>query len=160
MLFRSFYMMIGVPGSGKSTWIQQFLDSHPEEFVIISSDDLIEEYAQSQNKTYDQVFKEYVGIAEKQMYENAKIAFDKNINVIWDQTNLNPRARSKKLRLVPNRYHMTAVVFSTPGVQEHQRRLDSRTGKTIPQFIIENMIQTMVPPNYEEGFAEIVYITI
>jgi adenylate kinase family enzyme len=41
-----FYMLIGVPGSGKSTWTKTFLESSDEEYAILSTDGYIEREAQ------------------------------------------------------------------------------------------------------------------
>ena len=48
------YILIGLPGSGKSTWIRN--NQTKDDFVVISSDDEIEKYAKSQSKTYSEVF--------------------------------------------------------------------------------------------------------
>jgi glycopeptide antibiotics resistance protein len=55
------YVLIGVPGSGKSTWIknQKWTDT----CVIVSTDEFVEEYAKSVGKTYSEVFNDYMSTA-------------------------------------------------------------------------------------------------
>ena len=52
------YVLIGLPGSGKSTFRDKHIAANPTiEFVTCSTDDLIEEFAAKEGITYDQAFK-------------------------------------------------------------------------------------------------------
>ena len=103
-------MLIGVPGAGKSTWIANQL--WVNDCVYISSDQLIEEEAQRQGKTYNDVFKDYVNTAISLMLEQAVSAREAGKNIIWDQTSVNVKSRKKKFQMLPDYEHI-AVVFST-----------------------------------------------
>lgn len=149
------YMLIGVPASGKSTWVEKYKG----DALVISSDDLIEAYAAEQGKTYNEVFKEQIKIATKIMLEHAEAAFAADQDVIWDQTNLTAKGRAAKLNIVPEHYEKVAMVFSVPGREEWLRRLDSRPGKTIPRNILEGMLSTQQMPTEEEGFHDIVVVS-
>jgi predicted kinase len=146
-----FYMLIGVPASGKSTWRSQ----HAGNAVIVSTDDIIEQTATASGRTYNEVFKENIKFATQLAEQRMIEAFDANLDVIHDQTNLTPKSRNPKLALVPDNYEKIAVVFLTPEDAEWQRRLDSRPGKTIPQNILMGMRDSMVFPDPEEGFNRI-----
>ena len=65
------YMLIGVPASGKSTWVEQ----NKGNALVISTDNLIEAYAANLGKTYNEVFKEQIKIATKIALEHAEAAF-------------------------------------------------------------------------------------
>lgn len=148
------YMLIGVPGSGKSTWLRTMgLDT----LVVLSTDDKIEAAAAAQGKTYNDVFKSEITAAEKQMYKDAETAFAADCDVIWDQTNITAKTRSKKLRIVPEHYDVVAVYFETPNDVELQRRLANRPGKTIPANIVMGMKSQLEEPKHSEGFVEIIY---
>lgn len=148
------YMMIGIPGSGKSTWIKN--QDWNTNTVLISSDKLIDEYAISVNKTYNEVFDEYVGIATSKIFELANNAKKDGKDVVWDQTNVSVKSRKKKLDLFPD-YHKIAVYFNTPDDNELEKRLKSRPGKHISQRVIYQMKDSLVIPTIDEGFDEIWY---
>ena len=62
------YILIGVPGSGKSSWVaNQMFDWNRT--VVASSDGHIERHAKSIGKTYNDVFKDYAPKAMKLMNE-------------------------------------------------------------------------------------------
>lgn len=148
------YMLIGVPGSGKSTWLKYMgLDRE----TVLSTDDKIEAAAAAQGKTYNDVFKAEIAAAEKQMYKDAAEAFAADRTVIWDQTNITAKTRKKKLAIVPEHYDVVAVYFATPDDTELNRRLANRPGKTIPANIVMGMKSQLEEPTHDEGFVEIIY---
>jgi predicted kinase len=146
-------MLIGVPASGKSTWREKYKG----DALVVSSDDLIEEYAKSQSKTYNEVFKEQIKIANKIVMENVQAAFAADQDVIWDQTNLTKKSRASKLAMVPEHYRKTAVFFAIPLEEEWQRRLNSRPGKSIPSYVLDSMVELMEMPEQDEGWHTIDY---
>lgn len=146
-------MLIGVPGSGKSTWVKS---QDPLKYNLISSDNYIENVASKEGITYNEAFNKHIKAATDNMNKMAKYAFDNGRDVIWDQTNLTIKSRKAKLAMVPSHYKKTAVFFTTPTATEHKRRLDSRPGKTIPYHILKNMAETMDPPSYQEGWDHII----
>ena len=148
------WMLIGVPGSGKST----YRASLPSDATVLSTDDQIEAIATGLGKTYTEVFRDHIASAEKDMYQQAMRAFAAGDDVIWDQTNLTAKTRAKKLIMVPDQYEKIAVYFNTPESAELQRRLDSRKGKTIPANILMGMASQLQRPTREEGFDRIIEV--
>ena len=148
------YVLVGVPGSGKTTWIgHQAFDW--DNTVIISTDRYVEQYAIAMNKTYSDVFKEYMPTAVDKMAQAAVDAFKANKVVVWDQTSTSVSARAKKLRMVPAHYTKIAVVFETPRKDIHDKFLN-RPGKKIPSEVIQNMISNFVYPSVSEGFDKVI----
>lgn len=155
------YMLIGVPSSGKSTWIASH-DWDWNNTVIISTDNIIDRRAEAQGKTYSDVFQSEIKSATAEMEQNLRQAIKANKNIIWDQTNLTPKTRRSKLEKIPNNYKKIAVFFKTPSEQELHNRLTKRAteiGKHIPRNIVLGMISQITPPSYDEGFDEIVSIS-
>lgn len=144
------YMLIGVPGSGKSTWIK----NNKHDAVVISTDDYVERAAEKQGKTYSEVFKDVIGFATDQMEKDIIQAVRNERDIIWDQTNLTAKSRKAKLAKIPDDYHKVAVFFPVP--KDLRDRLASRPGKTIPEPVVLSMINQLQPPTKEEGFDEIV----
>lgn len=151
------FMLIGVPASGKSTWVQsQNFDL--ENTVIASSDNHVEEYAKSVGKTYNDVFKEFANKAVTQMMADVEHAISNNLVVVWDQTNTTAESRIKKLKKFPSHYEKIAVVFPVPTYDELDRRLKSRPGKNIPSVVMKNMIANFQVPTANEGFSQIINV--
>ena len=144
----SLTMLIGVPGSGKSTFIKNM--PHFEKYVILSTDNYIELKAKENNRTYNEEFPHSIKDAETQMYKDLEDAIANGKSIIWDQTNLTKKTRAKKLTKIPDHYDKMAFFFNVP--DDLNERLASRPGKTIPVYVINNMIETIEKPGLDEGF--------
>lgn len=149
------YQMIGVPGSGKSTWIKN--QDWAIDIPVVSTDNFVEAYAKEQGKTYNEVFKDYMPIAVRLMANQALVCQANNLDVIWDQTSTTVNSRRKKFNTLP-KYEHIAVVFKTPDTDELAKRLASRPGKNIPYEVMQSMINHFEMPTEEEGFTEIWYV--
>jgi predicted kinase len=149
------YILIGVPGSGKSTWVNN--QEWKNDCAYISTDQYVEKYALREGKTYTEVFQEYMPTAVDLMAAAVVEARTKNQDVIWEQTSTSVESRKKKFRMLPNYYHI-AVMFKTPAISELQQRLANRPGKTIPWEVVLNMIDQFEIPTEKEGFKEIWHV--
>jgi predicted kinase len=149
------YQLIGVPGSGKSTWIKN--QEWAKDCAIVSTDMWVELEAERVGKTYSEIFDEYMPKAVRLMANNVELARDKGMDIIWDQTSTTLAARRRKFNMLPDYQHI-AVVFKTPQPEELARRLNSRPGKTIPDHVVKGMIENYDMPTEDEGFAKIWYV--
>jgi predicted kinase len=148
------YQLIGVPGSGKSTWIAQ--QEWAKDCSIVSTDHWIEVFARELGRTYSEVFDLFMPAAVRAMSAQVALAEQQGRDIVWDQTSVSVASRAKKFAALPN-YEHVAVVFATPEPAELARRLAQRPGKTIPDSVMQNMINSFEQPTLEEGFAEIWY---
>ena len=148
------YQMIGVPGSGKSTWIKN--QDWALGLTVVSTDSFVEDYAKTQGKTYSEVFDDYMPTAVDLMSKVVVHAREHGHDIIWDQTSTTVKSRARKFRMLPDYEHI-AVVFKTPDKEELARRLAGRTGKNIPDHVMRSMIDHFEMPTQEEGFREIWY---
>lgn len=146
------YQLVGVPGSGKSTWVANQLWTN--DCAYISTDAWVDLEAKRQEKTYSEVFEEYMPKAVNIMTEHVKLARDSKQDIIWDQTSTTVKSRTRKFNMLPDYEHI-AVVFGTPDHEELTRRLANRPGKEIPPNVISDMIENFQMPTEEEGFKEI-----
>jgi len=147
--------MIGVPGSGKSTWIRNQIWALG--LTVVSTDTFVEDYARAQGQTYNQVFRDYMPTAVDLMAQQVVFAREHGHSVIWDQTSTTVASRRKKFHMLPD-YEHVAVVFGTPEPAELARRLAGRPGKTIPDHVMLSMLQNLKEPTLEEGFQEIWHV--
>jgi predicted kinase len=146
------YQLVGVSGSGKSTWIKS--QDWASDCVVISTDEFVEAYAKEQGKTYSEVFVEYMPTAVSLMADKVIEASNAGKDIIWDQTSTTINSRLRKFNMLPHYEHI-AVVFKTPEHKELFRRLRSRPGKEIPEHVIASMIAFWQDPTEDEGFKEI-----
>lgn len=154
-------VMVGLPGSGKDYWIDQFIKQNPtQKWHVASSDAIIEAMAAEQGKTYSEVFDSSAKSAMKRMDSEVTEAIKNRENIIWNQTNMAPGKRKSILSRFPKEYVKKAVVVTTdPDV--HRYRLKNRadtTGKSIPGHVIKSMRDNYVEPTREEGFDEIIHV--
>lgn len=149
------YQLVGVPASGKSTWVSN--QNWISDFVIVSTDSYVDKFARRMNQTYSQVFDKVMPRAVRLMARKVNLAKRQGKDIIWDQTSTTVGSRKKKFRMLPEYDHI-AVVFSTPNMLELQKRLNSRPGKNIPDHVIQNMIKNFDMPSDSEGFVEIWYV--
>jgi heterogeneous nuclear ribonucleoprotein U-like protein 1 len=155
-----YYMLIGLPASGKSTWTNNFIQSNPDT-VVISTDNIIDEYATQLNTTYDDVFDSYIDIATEKMKENLELAFYNHSRIIHDQTNLSKKSRKTKIdKIDKSKYNIIAVVFNVDNdiLVERLNKRAFDIGKSIPHNILENMKKSYCEPIMSEGFAQILYV--
>ena len=150
------YVLVGVPGSGKSTWAKS--QDWLQDCVYISTDELVEEHARQVGKTYTEVFNDYMPEAVELMTKQVIEAREQGRDIIWDQTSTSVASRKKKFRLLPNYEHI-AVVFHEPPINELKERLANRPGKIIPWEVVSNMINNFEMPSTNEGYKEIWYVT-
>jgi predicted kinase len=146
------YQLVGVPASGKSTWIKS--QDWAGDCVVVSTDEFVEDYAKEVGSTYSEVFDDYMPTAVKLMADKVVRARESGKDIIWDQTSTGVKARARKFNMLPNYEHI-AVVFRTPEKEELDRRLASRPGKNIPDHVMRSMIEHFEMPTEDEGFKEI-----
>jgi predicted kinase len=147
------YIMVGLPGVGKSTYIRANLSN----MVVHSSDQIIEDYAQSINSTYDDVFRDYIDEATKIFKQNVQDSIKNNESFIVDRTNLTKKSRRAILSSLPKKYSLKAIVIEVDDII-HTKYLNSRKTKTIPQSVIDNFKTIFEFPTTDEGFVDIIHI--
>jgi predicted kinase len=149
------YQLVGVPGSGKSTWVSN--QDWVKDCAMVSTDMWVDLEAERVGKTYSEIFNEYMPHAVRLMANHVELARDKNMDIIWDQTSTTFKSRARKFNMLLDYEHI-AIVFKTPDTEELKRRLASRPGKEIPDDVVQSMIDNFEMPTEEEGFKEIWYV--
>ncbi len=139
-------IMVGPPGSGKTTIAESICDKF-DNFVIISPDKIREEVTgdisnQTQN---DVVFGRVYGQLRTNL-ENGK-------NVIYDATNCRSTYRYKIIDVCKDYAYTIICIMSTTPISECIRRNDERS-RIVPEDVIEKMYFNLRkhPPIIFEGY--------
>ena len=101
------YMLVGIPCSGKSTWVSTQYWSIP--CACINTDKWVDIYAKEVGLTYSEVFTDFMPTAIGLMTEEVITARELSRDIIWDQTSTTIKSRKKKFLMLPN-YHAIAVI--------------------------------------------------
>jgi len=141
-----FYMMIGLPASGKSIIAEEIAER--KNAVIISTDELRQELLGDVNSQSDNnlIFKE----AEKRLKEN----INNGKNVIFDATNVNYKKRIDWLNRF-NKYDVKKIAILVATPYEECLERNAKRERKIPEEVITRMYHNFYIPQYFEGFDEI-----
>ena len=95
---------------------------------------------------------------------NLRLAIKEGKDVLWDQTNLTSKKRTKVLKKFDNTYrkvcHCVLPPMNEEQEQELQRRLKSRQGKHIPANVISRARNSFQIPSTNEGFNRVQFYDI
>lgn len=158
-------VFVGLPASGKSTLREQHelvgVDKNTYQY---STDDAIDIYATLVEKTYSEVFKEYSKEATRIADAGLENAMNLGYDIIWDQTNMSAKKRQKILNRFDNNYRKECICvlppFTISQKKELDRRLNDRTGKFIPEHVMQSMQNSFQLPSTNEGFHNVKYLDI
>ena len=160
-------VMVGLPGLGKSTLVEdqrKVYERIDMDVFVYSTDNYIESVASAQGKTYDEVFADTIKEATENMENFLQYAIEDGRDVIWDQTNLGVGKRRKiinRMKQAGYQVRCECIIPPEAGWLDDQKvwanRLRNRSGKTIPQNVLTNMIESFVVPTIDEGFDMITF---
>lgn len=143
------YVMVGCPGSGKSTFLKNKVNS--ENFVVVSRDAI----RFSLLKEGD----EYFAYEEKVLlifYDAINKFLAEGKNVFVDQTSLTPKARKKLLDKVWGYDAANAIWIDEPlEVCLARNRKREGTKSFVPETELCKMYHRLKPPTLDEGFKTI-----
>lgn len=142
-----FYMMVGLPGSGKS-YLAQSLVSGSDNYRIHSSDALREElYGDVNTQEHnEELFVE--------LHRRIKDDLRNGIDVVYDATNLNKRRRAGFLRELRGiSCWRICMVVMTP--YEQCLEWNKQRDRSVPEDVIRKMYLNWQPPHWIEGWDDI-----
>jgi len=134
---RTLYVLSGLPGSGKSTWAEDFKKTHKEPTFIIASDDIRVELG-----GYPQYFKEETKVWELFYSRMNEPLIYNDVNVIMDSTCLEDKFRKLVLEKSQKFDRKVLVFFNiSPSIcktRNENRESDRRVKESAMDIMIEN----------------------
>ena len=147
---QALYVMVGLPGAGKSTYSKRLAECLPNG-VVYSFDD-IEEAMKSDGSAY------YAGHSVmRETYRRIASSLKNGQQVIFDSTNVIRAQRETFLSLVDGLnvtdLRKICVVIDTPlgKCLEHNLERD----RNVPESVIYHLAKKFEQPSYEEGWDRI-----
>lgn len=142
-------LLMGCPGSGKSTWASNHLDKNT---VIISRDDVRFDMVSEDEEYFSkekEVFKEFI--------RNINLTIECGYDVFADATHLNEASRNKLIRSISVPVDEINIVWIKTDLNIALERNENRKGTRayVPRGVIRRMFYQMTPPSFEEGFKNI-----
>lgn len=144
------YVMCGIPGSGKSTFIANHINNKTDKYVsrdeirfsMVAED---EEYFSKEKE----VFNEFADQINK--------ALSQGYNVFADATHLNEKSRNKLLRAITEKPSSIECIWMRTPLEAALERNENRKGTRsyVPRGNIRRMFYSMTKPLFEEGFNTI-----
>jgi predicted kinase len=147
------YITVGLPGSGKSTYVKNFIKDKDIEYL--SSDSLRAVYGKSEE---DQTVTPLVfGHIKRKVDEFLK----DGKNVLVDATSVNRKERSDYINTA-KKYgaKVVAIVFKMDrqGLIDRNKKRGEQGGRVVPDFVIDKMLNKFEEPSYSEGIDVIIYV--
>ena len=138
-----FIMLVGIPGSGKTTYAKKLKES----YLHISSDSIRKELFGNEDIQTDsnQVF--YI------MRERSVAALIKGQSVVYDATNISRKFRAETLSYLPQ-YVVKKCVIVWADIASCINR-NSQRERQVPETVIDRMLRSFQAPFYDEGFDSI-----
>lgn len=149
------FLMMGAPGSGKSTWIKRNIT---EKDIYISRDEIrfsIIKDGEDYFAHEPTVFNTFVDKINKALEENIN---NSKVRVIADASHLNPASRAKLLNRINVYRDLTGVIWLRTPLMICYERNNQREGRSnVPKHIIKSMYDSQQEPSAREGI-DIIYI--
>lgn len=145
------YLMVGIPGSGKSHYLQTYVNWNN----AIVSRDKIRFMMLKDGENYYAHEKE----VEKEFYNQINIALMNGIDTYADATHISKQSRAKTLKHVTAPYDKVVAIVMETSIANCCERDSKRTGRSkVGEQVIYNMNMNYSKPTLEEGFDMIVTI--
>lgn len=157
------YLMVGAPGSGKSTWAEDHIN---KDTMWISRDVIrftMLDDAQLQNLSQEEYFSQEKAVY-REFIKQIGWCLQVGYNVFADATHLTEKSRNRLLKLLKQSYgediysEVNAICLHTSFdscVERNNQRLGR---KKVPIEHIRNMYNSLHYPTLEEGYANIYHI--
>ena len=146
------YMLVGVPGSGKSTTRAKLVQRHPNAVVLCPDDHLMVKGKYVWTR-------ESCSAAWAKCHKMFKDVLRAGGVAIWDATFTNPGMRHGVVREA-TKYHSKVIAYemNTPFSVCEERNAARTEDRRVPPDAMGRMIANYMAPHMREGFEKIVVV--
>lgn len=145
-----FFMTIGIPACGKSTWADDYASKHTDT-IVVSSDNIRKElFGDINDQTHNDIV---FSTMRKRTFDN----LTNGIDVIYDATNINRKRRINFLKTLPKDTDRIGILFTTP-FSDCIKRNNSRD-RVVDIEVLTKFYKSFQMPYYSEGFDKIIIVS-
>ena len=147
------YLMMGVPGSGKSTYVKNILKDGD---IYISRDEIRYSLLTEEDDYFakeNEVIKTFIDNIDKSLI-NEEYCGD----VYADATHLSPKSRAQVLNKLKNKDKVSVIYLDIPLNIILERNAQRKGRALVPENVVRRMYNSIILPTKAEGIEELIII--
>ena len=147
------YLMMGVPGSGKSTYVKSMLKYGD---IYVSRDEIRYSLLTDEDDYFakeNEVIRTFIENIDKSLVMEEYCG-----DVYADATHLSPKSRAQVLNQLKNKDKVSMIYLDIPLNIVLERNAQREGRALVPENVVRRMYNSIILPTKEEGIEELIII--